>query len=545
MGSETSEGLCGPHFSVFHRSCPVMALLVADTCKESFSKPPPKKKWLANYIEQDMMEESGFKISSELSSEAREFVRLFDKETDYANLTANLKQLAKDKNEPGGITLSQDVIGGVVQEVLNQFQNFFENDSYKSPPVSYGSKVITNVPESLRTKENHHLLGSVIDPVDIPKQNQIMPQNISLSHLKSVNPVIATPDPKLSQHEIAPVVQGVISQFLNGSLADSDFRRSRKRSHKHANSNSHGDRSAGAGERMKRSSSVIQYRPRTEYTKPIEPPVMKPVYDENEALNLSLPKSNHNNSRVTFASEDRCYSCESSKQTFQTSKSQDLSNLEILAHTAIEVNNPYRELIQVIKKAPPQSSPMTPQCTSNNFYPDQRWPSSLQNSPVFVKKSLHTSPSISPPPLNPSPLLKPNSSVISVISSASSSQSSSVIKLKAREDLISGKEDLKRASNTTREVHNRLEKNRRAHLKQCFDELAVECDLDPKKASNLVVIKSACKNIMGLRREERENERSLAVLVQEKIQLQQRLEQLTRESSNSSSEETQDSDCDL
>jgi hypothetical protein len=80
---------------------------------------------------------------------------------------------------------------------------------------------------------------------------------------------------------------------------------------------------------------------------------------------------------------------------------------------------------------------------------------------------------------------------------------------------------------TNRELHNRLEKNRRAHLKACFDELAAECELDARKASNLTVIKSALKTIMGLKRKEREHERELADLVQQKIRRQQLLAQLT------------------
>merc|ERR1712050_213011 len=91
------------------------------------------------------------------------------------------------------------------------------------------------------------------------------------------------------------------------------------------------------------------------------------------------------------------------------------------------------------------------------------------------------------------------------------------------------KEEIKRTSSSTREVHNRLEKNRRAHLKMCFDELAIECNLDPKKTSNLTVIRSAYKYIMSLRRKERENEKNLAALVQEKIRRQNRLEELKRE----------------
>jgi len=91
------------------------------------------------------------------------------------------------------------------------------------------------------------------------------------------------------------------------------------------------------------------------------------------------------------------------------------------------------------------------------------------------------------------------------------------------------KDEPKKSSSSNREMHNRLEKNRRAHLKQCFDELAKECELDPKKASNLTVIRSAYKYIMGLRRKERENEKELANLVQEKIRRKERLEDLRRE----------------
>merc|ERR1719347_794172 len=172
---------------------------------------------------------------------------------------------------------------------------------------------------------------------------------------------------------------------------------------------------------------------------------------------------------------------------------------------------------------------MIPHCASNSFYPEKRWPSLIQNNQVPMRNSSVTSPSISPPPLIQS-LKKPHHpSVISVISAASSAQSSPVIKSKPKEDSGIGKEELKRTSSTTREVHNRLEKNRRAHLKQCFDELAVECDLDPKKASNLTVIRSAYKSIMSLRRKERENEKNLAALVQDKIRRQNRLEELKRE----------------
>ena len=53
--------------------------------------------------------------------------------------------------------------------------------------------------------------------------------------------------------------------------------------------------------------------------------------------------------------------------------------------------------------------------------------------------------------------------------------------------------------------------------------------MDPAKASNLLVIRTAYKSIMALRREEREQERSLATLVQDKIRRQARLAELRRE----------------
>lgn len=86
-----------------------------------------------------------------------------------------------------------------------------------------------------------------------------------------------------------------------------------------------------------------------------------------------------------------------------------------------------------------------------------------------------------------------------------------------------------KATTSTRELHNQLEKNRRAQLKLCFEELASECQIDPKtKASNLTVIRSAYKVVMGLRRDERENEKEIANLAEEKIKLTQRLEELRR-----------------
>lgn len=49
----------------------------------------------------------------------------------------------------------------------------------------------------------------------------------------------------------------------------------------------------------------------------------------------------------------------------------------------------------------------------------------------------------------------------------------------------------------TREVHNKLEKNRRAHLKECFELLKkqVPAAVDEKKTSNLSILHSAIRYI--------------------------------------------------
>jgi len=710
-----------------------MALLVADTRQEEFSKPPPKKKWLQEYIEKDSQSDT---ITSNLSTEAREFVRLFDNQTDE-NLNSNLKQLTKSKNSSNNLTLSQDVIGGVVQGVLNQFQTFFENECSSSSAATFQNKALDlpPAPSELKVKK----LSKLLDPArNGAKFNESLKRLSWPGSLEDKATPVDIPDIKedlkISQNDIAPVVQSVISQFLNGNLADSDFRRSRKRSHKHANCHRR-DKSSSSGpaDRIIRSSSVIQFKPKTpenessvkiqkpSYDLPSEGSVIVPSIikdpieevDENQALNLSLPKPHH---RVTFATHDRCYSTESVK-SFQTSKSEELSNLDILAQASddrtkmsisresnsvvpgglattaesmriaaksvnsisaipedkepgfYEMSKSFIELTPVIRRSIKEESPVNlglpSKVEENTFQPIvmrdsyitqsppmlevarrskfSSLPSSRQTSPVCLKKSAFpysSSPPLStipfPPPVPPhmdmipsspanlslpkvtpnpyvssspvkisNPLTqhyKPNSPHLSPKSLSPSNLSMSpppltvlkkaessiysfpVIKPKPikpfletidtqskpiypapfnlkpqvsydptsdcpsnirtsgpiattlapsrpiREKAdINAKDDIKRTSSTTREVHNRLEKNRRAHLKMCFDELAAECDLDPKKASNLTVIRSAYKSIMSLRRKERENEKNLAALVQEKIRRQNKLEELKRE----------------
>lgn len=53
----------------------------------------------------------------------------------------------------------------------------------------------------------------------------------------------------------------------------------------------------------------------------------------------------------------------------------------------------------------------------------------------------------------------------------------------------------------TREVHNKLEKHRRAHLKECFDLLKkhLPASADEKKTSNLSILHAALRHIQMLK----------------------------------------------
>ncbi|XP_070700264.1 MAX network transcriptional repressor b [Pempheris klunzingeri] len=82
----------------------------------------------------------------------------------------------------------------------------------------------------------------------------------------------------------------------------------------------------------------------------------------------------------------------------------------------------------------------------------------------------------------------------------------------------------------TREVHNKLEKNRRAHLKECFETLKKNVpNVDEKKTSNLSVLRSALRYIQTLKRKEKEFEHEMERLAREKIATQQRLAELKNE----------------
>lgn len=82
----------------------------------------------------------------------------------------------------------------------------------------------------------------------------------------------------------------------------------------------------------------------------------------------------------------------------------------------------------------------------------------------------------------------------------------------------------------TREVHNKLEKNRRAHLKECFETLKKNIpNIDEKKTSNLSVLRSALRYIQTLKRKEKDYEHDMERLAREKIATQQRLAELKNE----------------
>lgn len=82
----------------------------------------------------------------------------------------------------------------------------------------------------------------------------------------------------------------------------------------------------------------------------------------------------------------------------------------------------------------------------------------------------------------------------------------------------------------TREVHNKLEKNRRAHLKECFETLKRNIpNVDDKKTSNLSVLRTALRYIQSLKRKEKEYEHEMERLAREKIATQQRLAELKHE----------------
>ncbi|XP_046803657.1 probable serine/threonine-protein kinase nek3 isoform X1 [Lucilia cuprina] len=84
----------------------------------------------------------------------------------------------------------------------------------------------------------------------------------------------------------------------------------------------------------------------------------------------------------------------------------------------------------------------------------------------------------------------------------------------------------------TREVHNKLEKNRRAHLKECYEALKNQLSLkdeDRRKTSNLAILGEALKCVQTFQKRAQELEVESEHLANEKINLQKRIVSLKRE----------------
>lgn len=76
-----------------------------------------------------------------------------------------------------------------------------------------------------------------------------------------------------------------------------------------------------------------------------------------------------------------------------------------------------------------------------------------------------------------------------------------------------------------------MEKNRRAQLKECFEQLKKQLphSESEKKASNLSILGSACRTVQSLKRKERELEHEMERLAREKVAQQKRIMVLRRE----------------
>ncbi|XP_062815899.1 max-binding protein MNT isoform X1 [Anolis carolinensis] len=104
------------------------------------------------------------------------------------------------------------------------------------------------------------------------------------------------------------------------------------------------------------------------------------------------------------------------------------------------------------------------------------------------------------------------------------------VKMASSEDSKPSEQKKRPGGVGTREVHNKLEKNRRAHLKECFETLKRNIpNVDDKKTSNLSVLRSALRYIQTLKRKEKEYEHEMERLAREKIATQQRLAELKNE----------------
>lgn len=84
----------------------------------------------------------------------------------------------------------------------------------------------------------------------------------------------------------------------------------------------------------------------------------------------------------------------------------------------------------------------------------------------------------------------------------------------------------------SRETHNRLEKDRRAYLRECFANLRRAVEIEDPKCSNLAILQSAIRCIQGVKRQEKQFEQNIASLAKRKIELQQQIGDLKRDLSD-------------
>ena len=611
-----------------------MALLCSEVRTESFDKPPPpKKKWIQDYLE---------------------------------------KTKQSDKAEDGdSVDPPSGSVAGAVQVVIDQFQDYIHETKKRN------LKVLQPCDNPSDASKNR-TIESLLNPANHGTKFNCSLIKISSQSAAELQPLV-DPD-QLTQHDIGGVVQGVISSFLNGNLGDSNFRLSRKRCKRHENCSGRKDHHKGRHDvKRRRCSGHLAEIPSNVNGPTLDfNPFSDSRSEEDGVLNLSLPKAS---SKVTFATEDRCYGIDSLRSS-KTSKSQEMYNQEALEHnntllpdhrfpcpgsppplqrliphhqriqeppTLLRIQEsptlqrmpvpqnmyplipsmsmpsngsqtkgylvpkPLSSLLQVpeplvvssspvnlvlnhsiYKKSQPYSVIKPPLCPERlSSVPEEHIPRHIPGNHIGnphnsfdiplppPPKLLHPHPQIHPPqpqlqhhqphPQRWSPIIVKTSSknepspqqvqrdaglpphkaqhvqrdaglpshmVFPKCTtgtkeskySASQRKEKAVIKdpLKLKQKPDAAK-DKKTSSGYTREMHNIMEKNRRAQLKNCFDEVALLCELDPKKTSNLSVIRSAFKFIMRLRREARDQETELANLALDKVKLKQRLEKLKTE----------------
>jgi len=262
-----------------------MATIIGDSsnsyARETFVKPPPKKKWIQEYLEKAPP-------SPQVEPPQTELVKL-----------KSLKELKEDCPQNAKPFTEEEVLAKLLDPVRNgdKFNKSLKRLSWNPEPSE-----------------------EIVESVTPPNVEDI------LEFMEETN---------VSHNDQRVVVKGVISQLLNANHSD-DYRRSRKRSHRHHNSrDSHGHRDKGGyrhSRKHERSSSFNPPQEKIAKSSLVQPQTTPtfPTEDANGVLNLSLPKKGH---KVHFSEMDK-FSSDSGVESYQISKSQTLSNLEILANVS-------------------------------------------------------------------------------------------------------------------------------------------------------------------------------------------------------------------